>query len=194
MVGGLFIVAAGILVAPRWFRGTRDYSGIGMREGLITGLGQGIGVLPGISRSGITTASSLAAGIARELAGEYSFLVAIPAIIGALAVKLPETHPLRRRIGRRLKGFRRGSRAGRQGRPAPDTHEALAGQRTARQDITSAIADGNVDVLIFFLGPDAGPSPRRRRQSPPADIASLQHLHGAQQVDRQPYPPVARDY
>lgn len=94
VVGVLFVVTAAILIASRRFRGAKGYSEIGMREGLITGLGQGIGVLPGISRSGITIASSLAAGLARERAGEYAFLVSIPAIIGALALKLPESGSL----------------------------------------------------------------------------------------------------
>jgi undecaprenyl-diphosphatase len=90
VVGAFFIVTAAILVVSRTFRGSRLYPEIGMREGLITGIGQGIGVLPGISRSGITIASALAAGLAREQAGEYAFLVSVPSIVGALALKLPD--------------------------------------------------------------------------------------------------------
>lgn len=90
VVGVFFLLTAAILVASRACRGNKDYAEVGMHEGLITGLGQGIGALPGISRSGITITASLAAGFSRELAGEYAFLVSIPAIIGALALKMPD--------------------------------------------------------------------------------------------------------
>ena len=45
-------------------------------------------ILPGISRSGSTICAALFLGIDRELAGRYSFLLSIPAIIGALALGL----------------------------------------------------------------------------------------------------------
>ncbi len=90
VVGVFFLLTAAALVASRAFRGDKDYSGIGMHEGVITGLAQGIGALPGISRSGITISASLAAGLSRERAAEYAFLVSIPAITGALALKFPD--------------------------------------------------------------------------------------------------------
>ncbi|HPE37194.1 MAG TPA: undecaprenyl-diphosphate phosphatase, partial [Spirochaetales bacterium] len=51
---------------------------------------QGLGVFPGISRSGITIGAGLASGMERNTAGEFAFLLAIPAILGALVLKLPE--------------------------------------------------------------------------------------------------------
>jgi undecaprenyl-diphosphatase len=56
--------------------------------GLITGLAQGIGVLPGISRSGSSIAGALLAGVDRSTAGEFSFLLSIPAILGAFVLEL----------------------------------------------------------------------------------------------------------
>ncbi len=58
------------------------------RDALTIGLVQGIAVLPGISRSGSTICAALFLGIDRELAGRYSFLLSIPAILGALVLGL----------------------------------------------------------------------------------------------------------
>ncbi|MBN1699816.1 MAG: undecaprenyl-diphosphate phosphatase [Spirochaetales bacterium] len=88
--GILFIITGLILIATRFMHGNKEYNQIGIREGIVTGIGQGIGVLPGISRSGITIAASLFSGMKRENAGEYSFLLAIPAILGALLLKMNE--------------------------------------------------------------------------------------------------------
>lgn len=51
----------------------------------IVGIAQGIAILPGISRSGFTLAGSLIRGLNREFAVKYSFLLSIPAILGAAA-------------------------------------------------------------------------------------------------------------
>jgi len=53
-------------------------------DALVIGLSQGIAITPGISRSGATIATALFLGINRELAGRFSFLIFIPAILGAL--------------------------------------------------------------------------------------------------------------
>ncbi|MDR3201162.1 MAG: undecaprenyl-diphosphate phosphatase [Spirochaetales bacterium] len=66
----------------------------GIKEGLITGIAQGIGVLPGISRSGITISAALFAGVSRREAGEFSFLLSIPAILGALVLSLKDSGSL----------------------------------------------------------------------------------------------------
>jgi undecaprenyl-diphosphatase len=60
------------------------------RDAVWVGLAQGIAVLPGISRSGSTIATGLFCGLRREDAAEFSFLLFIPAIIGATLLKLSE--------------------------------------------------------------------------------------------------------
>jgi len=49
----------------------------------IIGIVQGLAIIPGISRSGSTISAGLLLGIQRETAARYSFLLSIPAIIGA---------------------------------------------------------------------------------------------------------------
>jgi undecaprenyl-diphosphatase len=53
------------------------------KSGLLIGIAQAIAITPGISRSGMTISSGLFLGIRREDAGEFSFLLSIPAILGA---------------------------------------------------------------------------------------------------------------
>jgi undecaprenyl-diphosphatase len=57
---------------------------------LFIGLLQGIAIVPGISRSGSTIAGGLLAGLDRTFAARYSFLVAIPVILGAGLVQLKD--------------------------------------------------------------------------------------------------------
>ena len=91
VVAGLLLVTALILVASSRFKaGQTGYRGLTVRHGVIIGLAQGIGVFPGISRSGITISAGLASGLQRETAGEFSFLLAVPAILGALVLKLDD--------------------------------------------------------------------------------------------------------
>ena len=63
----------------------------GLKIALIVGLVQGIAVLPGVSRSGSTIAAGLIMGLAVDEAFRFSFLLSIPAVLGASlleAVKL----------------------------------------------------------------------------------------------------------
>jgi undecaprenyl-diphosphatase len=75
-----------------WFtrRGPSGSKGIhemGVIDALIVGLGQGVSLIPGISRSGITISLGLFRGMEREWSGKFSFLLAIPAILGALLME-----------------------------------------------------------------------------------------------------------
>jgi len=82
--GVCLCVTAGLLALyPRVEHGDRSLDGITLRDALIVGLCQAIAPLPGISRSGITIFGGLAAGLARDAAAKFSFLIAIPAIGGA---------------------------------------------------------------------------------------------------------------
>jgi undecaprenyl-diphosphatase len=103
-VGILFIVTGIILIISKFFTGTKGYEEIGIKSGIIAGIAQGLGVLPGISRSGITISAALFLGIKQDKAGEFSFLIAIPAILGAFLLKMKDTgvmkiHPFDLAIG-----------------------------------------------------------------------------------------------
>ena len=68
-------------------------------DALVIGLLQAAAILPGISRSGSTLAGALGRGFDRDFGARFSFLLSIPAILGALVLQLrdlsgPETAPL----------------------------------------------------------------------------------------------------
>lgn len=60
-------------------------------DALLIGLGQALALVPGISRSGTTISIALLLGLDRRLAARYSFLLAVPAILGAVAVQAGDT-------------------------------------------------------------------------------------------------------
>lgn len=69
------------------------------KQALFIGLMQGIGTLPGISRSGSTIAGSLLCKVDRKTAGDYSFIISIPAILGAFILELKDINEVSETIG-----------------------------------------------------------------------------------------------
>ncbi len=110
-VAAMLLVTAALLLAARWLRGAaapRADASAEKRAGVPPGAGrlprwpwallvgavQGLAVIPGISRSGATIAAGVLAGADRETAADFSFLASVPAILGAVAVSLPELSAL----------------------------------------------------------------------------------------------------
>jgi undecaprenyl-diphosphatase len=63
--------------------------GLSLRTSVIVGVFQAFALLPGISRSGITMAAGLVAGLRHEEAARFSFLLATPIILAAGLLELP---------------------------------------------------------------------------------------------------------
>ncbi|UCH12594.1 MAG: undecaprenyl-diphosphate phosphatase [Candidatus Omnitrophota bacterium] len=63
-------------------------SRLGIAKALIIGTVQGVSALPGLSRSGITISTALICQVRKREAVRYSFLLAIPVIIGTLIFEL----------------------------------------------------------------------------------------------------------
>lgn len=63
---------------------------IKLKSAVIVGIVQGIAVLPGISRSGSTVSAGLFSGIKRSAVAEFSFILSIPAIVGAMILELAD--------------------------------------------------------------------------------------------------------
>jgi undecaprenyl-diphosphatase len=86
-----FLITASLLVSTAFARpATTDLSTMRPWQALVIGLAQGIAITPGISRSGTTIAVALLLGLKREDAARFSFLLSIPAILGALVLKADE--------------------------------------------------------------------------------------------------------
>ena len=76
-----------------------EAKGISIRQSLFIGFMQGIGTLPGVSRSGSTIAGAQLAGVNRAAAGEFSFIVSIPAILGAFVREAKDLGEVGSQIG-----------------------------------------------------------------------------------------------
>jgi len=84
LAGLMFPVTAAMLVfAMRRTPGDKEYTQLTFRAAMAIGVAQAFAILPGISRSGSTIAAGIAAGLKREAAATFAFLLAIPAIAGA---------------------------------------------------------------------------------------------------------------
>ncbi|MBR1721586.1 MAG: undecaprenyl-diphosphate phosphatase [Treponema sp.] len=73
--------------------------GISIFQALFIGFMQGVGTLPGVSRSGSTIAGAQLAGVNRAAAGEFSFIVSIPAILGAFVLEAKDLGQVSSQIG-----------------------------------------------------------------------------------------------
>jgi len=84
-----FLIVTGILL----FATLPNYGGkrpLGWGRALGVGCAQAAALLPGISRSGSTISAAMILGISPAIAAEFSFLLSIPAILGASALSLGE--------------------------------------------------------------------------------------------------------
>ena len=63
---------------------------ISVRQALAIGIGQMFAILPGLSRSGTTIAAGLMRGFDRTFAVRYSFLLSLPAVLGANILSLKD--------------------------------------------------------------------------------------------------------
>ncbi len=90
-VGAALLVNGAILWATRARSDERGRAleEVGWVDVLVVGVAQGLAVTRGLSRSGLTIAAALAVGIDRSAAAALSFLLAIPAIAGAVVLELP---------------------------------------------------------------------------------------------------------
>lgn len=75
---GILLLVTGFL---QWFKIARGDGELNLRNGFFTGLGQGFSALPGVSRSGTTTAVLTFVGFEPEKAFRISFLMSIPSIL-----------------------------------------------------------------------------------------------------------------
>lgn len=86
----LRVIAASLigLAAVLWFVDrrasfSRTTATMSVKDALLIGLAQAVALIPGSSRSGTTMTAALALGLTRESAARFSFLLSIPAILGA---------------------------------------------------------------------------------------------------------------
>ena len=99
LVTSALLIISSIMEKRQSAKGPNEFTGISIKQSIIIGIMQGFGTLPGISRSGSTIAGALFGGVNRSLAGEFSFIVSIPAILGAFILELKDLGQMSSSIG-----------------------------------------------------------------------------------------------
>lgn len=99
LVTSVLLIVSTILEKRQDTENTNQAQGISIIQSIVIGIMQGFGTLPGISRSGSTIAGALFSKVNRSVAGEYSFIVSIPAILGAFILELKDLGEVSQSIG-----------------------------------------------------------------------------------------------
>jgi undecaprenyl-diphosphatase len=87
---GFLVTSLFLFTATRFDGGTRTLKDIRVRDALVVGAFQALAPAPGVSRSGSTIFGGLLTGLSRDAAARFSFLIAIPAVGGALVLHAKE--------------------------------------------------------------------------------------------------------
>ena len=95
-IAGAFITCGVVLYASK--TGMEQKANITYIAALAIGTAQGVALVPGLSRSGLTIATALMLGLRREKAFKFSFLLSVPAVLGALGLTLYEQQAMLSRI------------------------------------------------------------------------------------------------
>lgn len=92
VLAGGFLILTGVvlLLSARLPHGTREFSQISYGEAFWIGLAQAAAILPGLSRSGCTIGAALGFRLNPRAAATFSFLMAIPVILGACAYEFAD--------------------------------------------------------------------------------------------------------
>lgn len=88
-IGVAFLITGGMLyLSDRMSVGKKTEKNMSVGDAVKIGLVQAIATLPGISRSGSTITAGMAVGLNRSFAVKFSFLMSLPAVIGATLLEL----------------------------------------------------------------------------------------------------------
>jgi undecaprenyl-diphosphatase len=85
-----FLASGAVLIASKFTSERQDT--ISIPVALLVGAMQGLSIVPSLSRSGLTIAVMLLLGVKREIAFKFSFLLSVPAVLGALGLTLYQEH------------------------------------------------------------------------------------------------------
>jgi undecaprenyl-diphosphatase len=94
VISGALLCATGVLLLSARFVPAPEATAVGPVRGLIIGVAQAAALLPGLSRSGITIVAARWLRVEGPAAARFSFLLAIPAVLGAAVLKLAAESPV----------------------------------------------------------------------------------------------------
>lgn len=90
LVVGIMLLVTAALLSFSYFAKPRQRDEISVWNAFIIGIGQAIATMPGLSRSGTTIATGLLLGNKKENLAKFSFIMAIPPILGAALLNIKE--------------------------------------------------------------------------------------------------------
>ncbi len=92
LITGICLILTGIslVIADRAKAGKKTEADADYADAGIIGVAQGLAILPGLSRSGCTISASLLLGFDRSFAVKYSFIMSVPAILGAVVLEVKD--------------------------------------------------------------------------------------------------------
>mgnify|MGYP004693883139 FL=1 len=95
LVPGICLILTGVLllIADHAKEGEKLPKNVTYSNAFLIGIAQGVATLPGLSRSGTTITACLLSGFNRKFAVKYSFIMSIPAILGAMVLELKDFTP-----------------------------------------------------------------------------------------------------
>jgi len=91
IAAGLALTGMLLAITPLFRRGRRGWKQFNFIGAVIVGIGQGLAILPGVSRSGTTICLATYLGLRRRWAAQFSFFIFVPAVLGATAIQLKDT-------------------------------------------------------------------------------------------------------
>ena len=93
IVVGCALLITGVLLffSDRYNRGKKNAGSVPLRDVLVIGVAQAFATIPGLSRSGTTVSVGCFLGLDRRFALRYSFLMSIPAVLGANILNLKDS-------------------------------------------------------------------------------------------------------
>lgn len=92
IIPGIFLVLTSVLlfISDRIDSGSKTPKNVTYSNAFFIGICQGLATLPGLSRSGTTITACLLSNFNRKFAVKYSFIMSIPAVLGAVVLKLSD--------------------------------------------------------------------------------------------------------
>ena len=86
--GALLVTGCILFLSDRMARGRKTARNATLLDVLLVGVAQGVATIPGLSRSGCTISAGMLRGFDRKFAVRYSFLMSLPAVLGATLLKV----------------------------------------------------------------------------------------------------------
>ena len=84
----LILTGVILFLSDRMAKGRKTARNTTLKDAVLIGVAQGFATLPGLSRSGSTIAAGMALGLDRKFAVRFSFLMSLPAVLGATILEL----------------------------------------------------------------------------------------------------------